>query len=199
MPYTAWALQKATRSHEIQSPDLVASAATGRPNACNMCHLDQTLDWTATHLERWYGMPKIDLEVADRSVAAGVHWLVAGDAGQRALITWAMGWDSAQRAAGSSWMAPYLALQLSDPYAAIRFAALRSVRTLPGLEDFAIDAVSPSVEATEPIGEIFWSRRGAYERRNDPRILIDAKGGLDRARYNELRSQRNHRRVSLME
>ena len=27
----------------------------GRPNACNLCHLDRTLGWTEQHLVRWYG------------------------------------------------------------------------------------------------------------------------------------------------
>ncbi|MEW6273281.1 MAG: cytochrome c3 family protein, partial [Thermodesulfobacteriota bacterium] len=52
MPNTAYGLQKATRSHEITSPSVVESAEVGRPNACNLCHLDRTLAWTADELER---------------------------------------------------------------------------------------------------------------------------------------------------
>jgi formate-dependent nitrite reductase cytochrome c552 subunit len=48
MPYTSYGLLKALRSHQISSPSVTASVQTGRPNACNACHLDKTLGWTAT-------------------------------------------------------------------------------------------------------------------------------------------------------
>ena len=36
----------------IESPDVATTLKTGRPNACNLCHLDKTLDWTAEHLAK---------------------------------------------------------------------------------------------------------------------------------------------------
>ena len=42
---------------------------TGRPNACNLCHLDRTLAWTAKHLEGWYGFAPPELN--DAAVADG--------------------------------------------------------------------------------------------------------------------------------
>jgi hypothetical protein len=47
MPYTTYGLLKTIRSHQISSPSVAASLQTGRPNACNLCHLDRTLAWTA--------------------------------------------------------------------------------------------------------------------------------------------------------
>ena len=64
-------------------------------------------------------------------------WLLRGDAGQRALIAWSMGWPPAQRASGTSWMAPSLSVLMNDPYEAVRFIAHRSLRSLPGFADFA--------------------------------------------------------------
>ena len=39
-----------------------ATLATGRPNACNLCHLDKTLGWTAQYLEQWYGVTRPALD-----------------------------------------------------------------------------------------------------------------------------------------
>lgn len=84
MPYTTYGLLKAIRSHEVDSPTVSASLATGRPNACNQCHLDKTLAWAADHLERWYQTPIPALTDDEASIAASVLWAVRGDAGQRA-------------------------------------------------------------------------------------------------------------------
>ena len=41
MSHTAYGLLKAIRSHHISSPSVASSVQTGRPNACNQCHLDK--------------------------------------------------------------------------------------------------------------------------------------------------------------
>ncbi len=58
MPYTSYGLLKALRSHQISNPTVKASLQTGRPNACNLCHLDKSLRWTAQNLFAWYGIPQ---------------------------------------------------------------------------------------------------------------------------------------------
>src|SRR5437899_7030654 len=83
MPYTTYGLLKTIRSHQISSPSVKATLDTGRPGACNLCHLDKTLAWTAEHLEQWYGTPKPQLGDEEQSVAASLLWLLKGDAGQR--------------------------------------------------------------------------------------------------------------------
>lgn len=42
------------RSHRISSPSEPAILATGMPNACNLCHLDQSLAWTRDALAARY-------------------------------------------------------------------------------------------------------------------------------------------------
>ena len=96
MPPTSYALLKAIRSHQISSPTVAASLETGRPNACNQCHLDKTLDWTAENLQKWYGVPKPKLSKEEKTVAASVLWTLKGDAGQRALMAWSLGWEPGQ-------------------------------------------------------------------------------------------------------
>ncbi|HSH75386.1 MAG TPA: cytochrome c3 family protein, partial [Longimicrobiales bacterium] len=55
MPHTTYGLFSAIRSHRIDSPRVRVSLESGRPNACNLCHLDRTLAWSAEYLNDWYG------------------------------------------------------------------------------------------------------------------------------------------------
>ena len=86
MPHTTWGLLRAIRSHTIDSPSVQTSVTTGRPNACNLCHLDRTLQWTADTLEQWYDIDPPELSEDEKTVAASVLWILRGDAVQRALV-----------------------------------------------------------------------------------------------------------------
>ena len=61
MPHTTYGLFSAMRSHRIDSPSVRVSVETGRPNACNLCHLDETLAWSGRYLNEWYGTPLVEL------------------------------------------------------------------------------------------------------------------------------------------
>src|SRR5205823_2491003 len=98
--------------------------------------------WTSEKLEQWYGTPQAPLGPDEKTVAASLLWLLRGDAGQRALVAWSMGWKPAQEVAGTSWMPPYLSLLLDDPYDAVRFIAGRSLRSLPAFAEFSSDPVA---------------------------------------------------------
>ena len=145
MPHTSYALLGAARSHRIDSP--VASGATPqeKPNACNLCHLDQTLSWTARWLKERYDIEPPELTDEHDSVAAGVLWAVRGNAAQRVIAAWHLGRPWAHEAAGQDWIRPYLADLLVDPYAAIRMVADRSLRdwTEPAI---AFDYIGPPEE-----------------------------------------------------
>ncbi|MDB4474800.1 cytochrome c3 family protein, partial [Opitutaceae bacterium] len=141
MPHTSYGLLRGVRSHQVSSPTSFESIETGRPNACNLCRLDETLEWTADHLKQWYGQEKPEFEADDRNIAAAVNWLLKGDAGQRAVVTWNMSRPEAQAASGTDWMYPVLSLNLNDPYAAVRFITHATLRDLPGMEDFEYEYV----------------------------------------------------------
>jgi hypothetical protein len=168
MPHTTYGLLKTIRSHQISSPSVQATLDTGRPNACNLCHLDRTLGWTADRLAAWYGAPRPSLSDDEESVAASVLWLLKGDAGQRAIVAQAMGWRAAQDASGAGWLAPYLALTQKDQYDAVRLIAARSARTLP---PFSGDQLP----------------------RGRAQLLINADGAFDAPRVNRLVRERNNR------
>jgi hypothetical protein len=137
------------------------SLETGRPNACNQCHLDQTLGWTADYLDRWYGTPRPTLTPDEQTIAASVLWLLKGDAGQRALMAWSMGWDDAMEASGSDWMPLYIGQLLDDPYDAVRFIAWRSLRNHQGFEnlDYVFDETRAERAARSRQAVVTWQRR----------------------------------------
>ncbi len=200
MPYTSYGLLKAVRSHQINNPSVKATLETGRPNACNLCHLDKTLDWTSQKLLAWYKTPAQDLSNADKSVAASVLWALKGDAGQRALIAWHMGWQPAREASQSGWLAPYLATLLEDPYPAVRYIAGRSLKRLPGFETFSYDSVTPARDdlrrSRERAMEI-WERAAKPE--GNPSLLLQPNGALKQDAVEALLKSRNNRTVELSE
>jgi len=153
MPHTTYGVLTAIRSHEVSSPSVADELATGRPNACNLCHLDRTLEWTADHLANWYGRPKPPIPEEARGIADGVRLALTGDAGQRALLAWHLGWAPARATSGVDWIPPVLGVLLDDPYAAVRCVAERSLKStsplLPNGYDFVIDPATrpPAREA----------------------------------------------------
>jgi predicted CXXCH cytochrome family protein len=189
MPHTTYGLMRAMRSHQISVPRVQESVETGRPNACNQCHLDRTLAWTATALQRWYGMPVPALTTEQQTVAASVLDVTRGDAGQRVLAAWAMGWPAAQAASESDWMAPYLIELLDDDYAVIRYNAARSLRTLPGFNPSPTDDQAQRW-ATQRQALEQWTRlpRPAGSRR--AAVLFDADGRFQRGELERLSAGR---------
>jgi len=229
MPHTTWGLLKAIRSHQIESPSVATTLATGRPDACNLCHLDRTLSWSAEHLRAWYGTPMPALGDDDRKLAAAVRWLVAGDAGQRALVAWSMGWAPARAASGGAartasgaapaasaeatraasadtarsndaWMIPLLASALDDPYDAVRFVA---ARTLAARADVGLGAydflAKPDARRAARDAVVAAADARARPTDADPALLQDTAGRLDRDALAALVAARDHRAVVLKE
>lgn len=198
MPHTTYGLMKAIRSHQIDSPSAAATVRTGRPNACNLCHLDKTLEWTATHLTKWYGIEPPPLSSEDKSHSAAALLALKGEAGQRALIAWHMGWAPAQAASGHQWFAPYLAQLLDDPYSTVRYIAGRSLKSLPEFAAFDFNYIAPSDQrrrAREDATKI-WSAFGTLDR-SGGQVLVEP--GRVHENWAELLKQRNDRSIYLQE
>jgi hypothetical protein len=202
MPYTTYGLLRALRSHQISSPTVRASVETGRPNACNLCHLDKTLSWTSQHLSDWYQTPKVPLNHDEETVAASLLWLLKGDAGQRAISAWSMGWKPAQEASGPGWTSPFLIGLLDDPYDAVRFVAYGSLRSLSGMERFTYDVMAPHDQRLADVGRalaLWQNNRRLPDGRLTSTMLYGGDGALDAEVIKRLASQRDDRRVSLRE
>ena len=201
MPYTSYGLLKAIRSHTVSSPSVAESVETGRPNACNLCHLDKTLAWTGETLNAWYDLPSPVLDPDEASVAASLLWMLKGDAGVRALTAWSLGWQPAQDASGMTWMVPHLAELLNDPYEAVRYIAYRSLRRLPGYAGFEYDYVAPQQDRIETVVPIIqaWQASENARTRREPELLVDPDGTLRTDLMRGLFDQRDNRRLFLRE
>ena len=204
MPYTSLALRKAIRSHQIDVPSAAADLASGRPNACNGCHLDKTLAWTARHLAEGYGQPVPEIPQLWRSVPGSAIDILAGDAADRALAAWSMGWAPAREASrGDDWMAVFLAVLLDDPYDAVRYHARRSLRRQPGFADFAYEFMGPPDEraaAPRRATDHWVDRRTAAGQSTDLGFLLeDPDAALGSGIFAQLRLQRDDRPVAIKE
>ena len=199
MPHTSYALFKGIRSHRIVSPS-TANLKSDRPNACNLCHLDRSLKWTADQLVKWYDMPKVNLNADQQSTAASLLWLLKGDAAQRVVTAWNMGQPWAHEVSQATWQAPFLAQLLEDPYSAVRFVAHEALRKLPGFQQFRYDFIGSTgqrAQARENALAI-WRRR-KIKVRNPHSILMNERGALNEDKIRALLKQRNDKPTTLPE
>lgn len=197
MPHTVYGILKTCRTHTISSPSVATTIQTGRPNACNLCHLDHTLEQTADQLAEWYGQQKPELTADQKSTAASLLHFLTGDAAQRVLQVNAFAWKPAQEASGTQWMQFYLLLGMEDPYDAIRLISERAYKSLPDAPPLAYDVL----EAPAARGSLLGEYQKVLTQRHSPNaaLLIDSQGMLDQSRLQSLMSRRNHRPVYLQE
>lgn len=202
MPHTTYGLFKAIRSHRIDNPSAANSARTGRPNACNLCHLDRSLAWADAELQRGWGVAPANLTGSEESIAASVRWALSGDAAQRAITAWHLGWEPARAASGANWAPLYLAQLLSDPYAAVRRVARRSLQSQPGFETFEFDYLADPETLTQKSREAWerW-RRASDPKAREPRaaLLLDSRNQVDDAAFSRLLEQRDHTPLRIIE
>ena len=200
MPHTTYGLFSAIRSHRIDSPNVLTSVYGGRPNACNLCHLDQTLEWSGRYLSEWYGQAQVPMDQDERSIAAAVLWTLKGDAAQRTVLAWHMGWRPAREASGDGWLAPYLAQLLTDSYSATRQVAFRSISRLPGFQGFEYDYVASPAELGSKADEALrrWVGVGGG-RATGSHLLIGDDGRVDPDEWRRLLAERNQTPLTIRE
>ncbi len=198
MPHTAYGLLKAIRNHTITSPDLKPELAVDRPNACNQCHLDKTLKWTSGYLNDWYSVDEPELDADQSEIAASILWLLKGDAANRALAAWTMGWSDAQAASGNDWQSVYLAPTLNDSYLAIRLIARRSLQTLPGLADLKLTPLGSDSERNDAMQSIIarWEENPHDE---NPALLLGPDNVIHTTRIETLMKQLDDTPMTLTE
>ena len=201
MPHTSYGLLKAIRGHTIETPEVATTLETSRPNACNLCHLDKTLDWTAEQLAKRSGQAKPAVPAEHRTAAAVVVWLLKGDAGQRALAAWHMGWQPALEASGTGWQSPLLAELLNDPYSAVRYMAHKALARQPGFGEFEYDFVAdePKRLAKREAALAKWKPPSALTPANPAAVLLSADGQRLTNQVQRLIETRDNRPMRLRE
>jgi len=206
MPHTSYALFKAIRSHQIDSPRVQPTGPNSRPNACNLCHLDRTLQWTSEHLADWYDQPRVELSGPDKDTSAALRWVLSGDAGQRAIAAWHFGWQPARDTSGTDWIAPRLAPALEDPYPAVRWMSWQSLKSLPGVTAFDYDFDGTPEHRQRVVDQLTPGLRGKplpTDTRPDQagraELFVLPDGKIDWKRLEELIRSRDDRRVEIYE
>ncbi len=206
MPRTSVALFRAMRSHRIDNPSAATSQATGRPNACNLCHLDKSLAWTAEHMHKWYGTPLPEQKTPSANeesteTAASVEWLLKGDAAQRLVAAWHFGWKPAQDASGANWETPLLAQLLNDPYSAVRLVAGRSMKTMPNMTDLQFDFLARDSDRQQSKANAIelWAKAQGGPHRKPASVLQQADGQMDEAAIRRMLQLQDHRPVMITE
>jgi predicted CXXCH cytochrome family protein len=221
MPHTTYGLFKAIRSHQISSPKVSVSLANGRPMACNLCHLSETLAWAATKLSDWYQQPVPDLDEEQRSLSAAAVFLLKGDSVQRALLGWVAGWRPAlecgsrtlggqtdweeverDAAAGNHWLAPLLGQHLNDDSPVIRLIAWRSLSAIDKRYAIDYDIVAAEPQRAAAVQQIIdqWLQTPAAQRSmGGQRVLITSDGQLDQQRMEQLLESRDLSQLHVQE
>lgn len=170
MPHQVYSLLNTHRSHRIGIPRIRDSLGTGKPHACNLCHLDKSLGWTQAQLGKWYGTKPEPLEDDDQTLASSVLLLARGDARTRAVVAGAFAWPPAQQISGRDWPVLLLTRTLEqERYAAVRYLAHRALRSLHGAEAEDYDYEGSAVKRASQLRAL--------------RMKLEGKGRPDPSRY----------------
>jgi hypothetical protein len=146
-----YSLLNTHRTHRISVPRVKDSRGTGKPHACNLCHLDKSLGWTQDQLASWYGTRPEPLSDDERTLASSLLHLTQSDARTRVVVAGAFSWPEAQQASGSDWPAQLLTHTLQhERFPAVRYLTHRALRSLHGeaAKDFDYQG-SPATRAEQ--------------------------------------------------
>jgi hypothetical protein len=126
MPKMVMGIDRVVRTHRISSPTNAAIVATGGINACNLCHVDRSLQWTLDELRERYEVTlrATDPDEADRPM--GERWLASNEPAYRLLAADALAKSSIAKLA-----LPSLKKQLADPLPHIRAWTRFAVDAVP--------------------------------------------------------------------
>lgn len=128
MPHVNEGLDAVVRTHTIFSPTSAAMIEANQPNACNLCHLEQPIDWTLQYLSAWYGKTyaaaAINANYPNRSTAVGLGWLRSPHEATRLVASAAFARQKAD------WGLRELIELLDDPFLLNRLFTQKSIEQL---------------------------------------------------------------------
>lgn len=153
MPRVTMGIDRYVRTHRISSPTDASMLRAAAPNACNLCHLDRTLQWTVDELAARHGI-RIDtrgLPALDDNV--GETWLASGEPAVRLVA--AMAYARAPLALRRASL-PLLVRGLDDPLAHVRTWTLFAVEEVLGkkLGTGEYDPRAPAAERRRQLAKL---------------------------------------------
>jgi hypothetical protein len=136
MPDITYGLLNIHPTHHIENPDPAKAWQHDMPEACTLCHTNETAVWAAqTQAELFDTQPTAPLpDDPAFDTAEPIRALLMGDVVQRATAVDALAHERsyAETAESRLWVAPFLLLAMEDNYPAIRFIAWRGLRDVTG-------------------------------------------------------------------
>ena len=121
MPKIVYGIMAAHRTHDITNPQPEETIRSGKPNACNQCHADWSVNHVMAETKRLWPNAKGSVTSDQRfDEPEGQRSLFAGDAVTRALTAAAM-------APATNATAPLLLEAMQDTYPIVRYFAANSL------------------------------------------------------------------------
>jgi hypothetical protein len=196
MPKVVYSLLNTHRSHRIQIPDLASSVGTGKPQACNLCHLDKSLGWTRDELAKWPNQkkkPATSLSADEERISAAVLGLATADARTRVTIAGAFSDPAARRASGDDWFGSFLTRLMRDErYPAVRYLEHRGLRTAYGEAAAGpFDYLAGPRDRDTQLNDLRLRFDSKSIRRALPHLPLTPEGLPDGAVLNRLRTSRS--------
>ncbi len=152
MPKITYGLLDVHPTHRIQRPEPARAWRYNMPEACTLCHTNQTATWAANDFSAIFEKPfPEDLpSTAEFRVAENVRALLSGDVVQRAVAVMAFSDPNSylDDPVDRLWAVPFLILTMEDAYPAIRHFAYRSLNAL--LESASIEAPGAAFDPLAP-------------------------------------------------
>ena len=154
MPRINEGLQDVVRTHMIYSPTNKEMLEENHPNACNLCHTSENIDWTLKHLGEWYGTEYDDAKISatypSREAPVALGWLKSDYEPVRLV-----GADAICRADDKALLAELIEV-LDDPYLLNRqFTQVRIEKMLQvDLNDYGYKFYMTAEERRTPMEKI---------------------------------------------
>ncbi len=194
MPHQVYSLLTTHRTHRIHVPRVKDSVGTGKPHACNLCHLDKSLAWTQDRLQEWYGHQPVKLSPEDQKYASSLVHLMQSDARSRVVVAGMFSWPPAFEASGKDWAWPVLIETLKhDRYPAVRYLAQRGLRAIHGSEMNSYNYLGLPAEREAQL-EVLIEKLARSPRADPakyPHLPLRPDGSLDPTAIQQLLKKRN--------
>jgi tetratricopeptide (TPR) repeat protein len=137
MPTRTYMVVDPRHDHSMRIPRPDLSVTLGTPNACNNCHREQSAQWAADLVKKWYGDAEPGYQQYAATLAAVRSGAGSGDA--LAALAHNPATPAIARATALAAIGPYLSnktvdvigLGLADSDAAVRVATLDALETVP--------------------------------------------------------------------
>jgi Cytochrome c554 and c-prime len=158
MPRVVYGVMDVHVSHRIEIPDPAKATATGRPDACTLCHVERGRQWASAAVARLWHSRTSPPDARRDDGLAPLEGLFAADPIGRAVAAEALG--TAPEIPGETERSPrgravrqaaLLAAMASERYPAVRHLAGRALARLLATQDRAAESiVAAAYDATAP-------------------------------------------------